>query len=503
MPTLLKLQPRLRRDAGRRTAPSAALGGTADRIVVARPRPDRRARRRRAPAWSGPPSRKASRSPASTPYARRAASAHRSSRSPTSASPSRTVRRTRSSSSRGSTPARRSPARRSRSSALDNQVVLDAARPAPMASRSRRDTPLRDADNWWKFAFVVTAEKDGDIAYVGSDWNEGIQPWDFGDRFNLNEASAAAARHGVQRSRRVPARRGGARSRRSSGTTPPTASGCCPPARRSSSRVRDSQNRVVDERTVKVNAWSSAEWTLTLPADGALGNYIGARDSRERPAEAAHGRAADAWRDAGPPTPTTTCRTTRSVQRLVPGRGVPPARLPRRRRADRRAADRRRRAEGRRHRALPVRRADGRASGDVDVHEVAARRRAAGGHEKFPDDRWLFVGWSDDERPAPDSGQVKREETKLTATRRAAAARSTRRRDAGVPYTYTLEGDVEDVSRQHIANRASVTVHPGALVHRRATGRRTSSSRRAGLKTEIVPSRPTARSAAGVPVTSR
>jgi uncharacterized protein YfaS (alpha-2-macroglobulin family) len=44
------------------------------------------------------------------------------------------------------------------------------------------NTPLREADNWWKFAFVVTAEKDGDVAYVGSDWNEGIQPWDFGVR---------------------------------------------------------------------------------------------------------------------------------------------------------------------------------------------------------------------------------------------------------------------------------------------------------------------------------
>ena len=37
--------------------------------------------------------------------------------------------------------------------------------------------------------------------------------------------------------------------------------------------VRDSQDRVVDERTVTVNAWSSAEWTLTLPAEGTLGNY--------------------------------------------------------------------------------------------------------------------------------------------------------------------------------------------------------------------------------------
>ena len=31
---------------------------------------------------------------------------------------------------------------------------------------------------------------------------------------------------------------------------------------------------------------------------------------------------------------------------------------------------------------------------------------------------------------------------------------------AGIPYSYTLEGDVEDVSRQHIANRISVVVHP-------------------------------------------
>src|SRR5262249_1098695 len=30
----------------------------------------------------------------------------------------------------------------------------------------------------------------------------------------------------------------------------------------------------------------------------------------------------------------------------------------------------------------------------------------------------------------------------------------------GLPYQYTFEGDVEDVSRQHIAGRASVVVHP-------------------------------------------
>ena len=32
------------------------------------------------------------------------------------------------------------------------------------------------------------AEKDGDVAYVGSDWNEGVEPWEFGVPFSLDEA---------------------------------------------------------------------------------------------------------------------------------------------------------------------------------------------------------------------------------------------------------------------------------------------------------------------------
>src|SRR5204862_237799 len=35
---------------------------------------------------------------------------------------------------------------------------------------------------------IVTAAKDGDLAYVGSDWNEGIEPFAFGARFDLNES---------------------------------------------------------------------------------------------------------------------------------------------------------------------------------------------------------------------------------------------------------------------------------------------------------------------------
>ena len=47
----------------------------------------------------------------------------------------------------------------------------------------------------------------------------------------------------------------------------------------------------------------------------------------------------------------------------------------------------------------------------------------------------------------------------LTATGQLALTLDTDAK-AGVPFSYTLEGDVEDVSRQHIANRTSLLVHP-------------------------------------------
>ena len=65
---------------------------------------------------------------------------------------------------------------------------------------------------------------------------------------------------------------------------------------------------------------------------------------------------------------------------------------------------------------------------------------------------------------------------------------------------YTLEGDVEDVSRQHIANRASLLVHPAPWY----IGLRRSSyflQQKAGLNTEIVTVAPDGQVVTGVSVT--
>ena len=72
-------------------------------------------------------------------------------------------------------------------------------------------TALRDPERVWEFRFIVTAEKDGDAAYVGSDWNEGIAPWMFGNSLDLRESGRLLRGIGLRRPRRLPARRGGPR----------------------------------------------------------------------------------------------------------------------------------------------------------------------------------------------------------------------------------------------------------------------------------------------------
>src|SRR5262249_43510621 len=37
--------------------------------------------------------------------------------------------------------------------------------------------------------------------------------------------------------------------------------------------MKDSRDRVIDSRTVTINAWSTTEWTARLAGNGALGNY--------------------------------------------------------------------------------------------------------------------------------------------------------------------------------------------------------------------------------------
>ena len=333
-------------------------------------------------------------------------------------------------------------------------------------------TPLRNPDNWWEFAFIVMAEKDGDVAYVGSDWNEGISPWEFGTGVNLVEA-APLLRGTVFTDRGVYRLGEEVHLKAVLRHNSPTGIRLLPPATPVIITVRDSQNRIVEERTVRVNDWSSAEWTMRLPADGALGNYsLRALLESDRPKPAA----ANAQRRGGEDPDSE--HDYRLYQKSVRGSFLVAAY----RRPD--------------FRVDVTLNPAGAIAGDSLKGVVTARYlfgapmgdrpiswkfdtspgfdAPATITDKYPDDRWVFVGEPKDEQF--DQTVIASEQVKLAGDGQLTLDLKTERQ-AGVPRIYRLEGDVEDVSRQHIANRSSVVVHP-APWYVGVKRPRTSSSRR-------------------------
>jgi uncharacterized protein YfaS (alpha-2-macroglobulin family) len=313
------------------------------------------------------------------------------------------------------------------------------------------NTPLRDRNNWYRFSFLVIAEKDGDVAYAGSDWNEGISPWDFGGYPDLHEADpmlrgSVFTDRGVYRLGEQVHFKAILRHNTPSGVQ------LLPAGTPVVVTIRDGQNRLVDERKVTLTAWSSADWTMTLPENGTLGNY----SLRAQLASTAK---------PSSPDPDDDQDDEYAVRRnsTVFGSFLVAAY----RRPD--------------FRVDVTLSGTSAIAGDSLKGTIAARylfgspmgtrpvswryRRSplfnapASITERFGEDRWVFVGSPDYDEDRPESGDLRSDETQLAASGELVLDLDTTRA-AGVPYAYSLEGDVEDVSRQHIANRATVSVHP-------------------------------------------
>jgi hypothetical protein len=305
--------------------------------------------------------------------------------------------------------------------------------------------PLRSPENWYQLAFVVTAEKDGDVAYVASDWNEGIMSWDFSLPYQLWEAKDIL-RGSVFTDRGV--YKPGEQIHVKAIVRADTATGIrlLPAGSTLDIRVHDARDREVDRRSITLNRWSSAEWDWTVPAESTLGNYSiraqlpgtekpDANDAtvRERAGEwlreirggflvAAYRRPdfrVDATLAAEPPIAGVTLRGVLDARYLFGG------------------------TMGRR----PVRWSVTRA---LEYGVPAAIR------EKYPDHAYVFGYYPRDHRA---DTRVAGEDATLDASGTLSVAVESAR-DVDFAYRYTFEGDVEDVSRQHIANRASVVVHP-------------------------------------------
>jgi uncharacterized protein YfaS (alpha-2-macroglobulin family) len=350
---------------------------------------------------------------------------------------------------------------------------------------------LRNPRRWWEFKFIVTATKDGDTAYVGSDWNEGIQPFEFGTAYNLDE-SEPLLRGSVFSDRGVYKLGEEVHFKGILRRDTPKGIELIPNATPVYVVLRDSQNKTVDRRTVVTNAWSACEWTTRLPGGGALGDYqvlvsldktaFDERTPRPRREEEEE-ETPEEWRQivrgnflvAAYRRPEFRVDASMTADRAIAGSHV--------------------------NGAINARYLFGAAMANRPVTWSYSRSPVYGPPapvlNQFPADRFTFVGCCDQ--------NVRAEAARLGGTTAALDARGEIALDLetqpsdGLPYQYTLEGDVEDVSRQHIAGRAGLVVHPAPWY----VGLKRPSlfvDQKDGLNTAVVAATPEGKRVAGVKV---
>jgi uncharacterized protein YfaS (alpha-2-macroglobulin family) len=332
-------------------------------------------------------------------------------------------------------------------------------------------TALRDPERYWELRFLVTAEKDGDVAYVGSDWHEGLEPWNFGLSYGLEEAQPQL-RGSVFSDRGV--YRLGEEVHLKAVLRSDTAEGMRLVDKGTAIEVvvRDSQNEERDKRTLPLSEWSSADWTYRLPEEAPLGNYevratvAGQKTSVSGSFLVAAYRRPDFRVDANLAGESSLAGT--KLKGVVTGRYL-----------------------------------FGGAMGGRDVRWTYTRARLlavpAAVTDAFPLDRYVFLDEEREDRGDRSAETLLAREGQLDAQGQIELDLDTDLK-AGQPSQYTLEGEVTDVSRQTIAGRASFRVDPAPWY----VGLRRPAyfaDVKAGVDTEVVAVDLAGKPAPGVPVT--
>ncbi|HUR82817.1 MAG TPA: alpha-2-macroglobulin family protein, partial [Thermoanaerobaculia bacterium] len=300
--------------------------------------------------------------------------------------------------------------------------------------RTKKENPNEYDDDYWTalgdLHFVVIAEKDGDVAYVGSDWNEGVSPWEFDAEFNLNEAEpqfrgTIFADRGVYKLGEEVHLKLIARA------DTPNGMQLLPAGSKVNIILRDSHAKELDTRTVEMNAWSTAEWTFRVPADAPLGTYnITATTARHR------GTIGGDFLVAAYRRPEFRVDTSLEGANTVAGVEL----------------------KG----TVSGRYLFGGAMNGATVSWTYSKEELLDVPQKitdrWPEERYAFLGrdWED---PYPSKQQISQEEGKLDGRGELKLPLATQQ-DAGAPFEYQLEGVVTDVTRQQIAGRASFRVDP-------------------------------------------
>lgn len=303
------------------------------------------------------------------------------------------------------------------------------------------NTKLRE--NTWELSFVVIAEKDGDVAYVGSDWNEGIHPWAFGIPYDSDEARPLL-RGTVFVDRGVYKLGEEVHAKAILRSDTPEGMRLLPAGTKLEISVRDPEDAEIDNRTVTLNQFSSADWTFKVPTGSPLGDYaVTAKVTGQR------NQIDGTFLVAAYRRPDFRVDATLSADEPVAGaklKGV-----------------------------IAGRYLFGGAMNGRDVHwtysKSSAYRIPDAILDRFPADRFQFAGenWWSEEREydendvSPQRGvesvTIQEKDGKLDKNGNLVLDLDTDLK-AGKPLTYTLEGNVTDVSRQTIAGRTSLQIHP-------------------------------------------
>jgi uncharacterized protein YfaS (alpha-2-macroglobulin family) len=291
------------------------------------------------------------------------------------------------------------------------------------------DEPVHIWDALDPLHFIVIAEKDGDTAYVASNWSEGIRPWDFEVNFDLAEAQpllrgTVFADRGVYKPGEEVHLKGVLR------TDTPTGVQLLPTGTKVVMVIRDSHDKELDRRELAVNEWSSAEWTFTVPSEGALGTYrVMGRIAGQRLRVygdflVAAYRRPDFRVDVKLTAPSSIAGT--KLDGLISARYLYGG------------------AMGK----APVRWTFSKSP----LYDVPRAIR-----ERFSPDQFTFLG--EDPEALRSETTISSKETKVDAKGDLAVKLDTELA-AGYPWSYQLEGRVTDVTRQQIAGRNDVRIDP-------------------------------------------
>jgi uncharacterized protein YfaS (alpha-2-macroglobulin family) len=294
---------------------------------------------------------------------------------------------------------------------------------------------LRDPSRPYDLAFIATAEKDGDLGFVSSSWTgPSSRNWSvqLRDGRPILRGSVFTDR-GVYKEKEEVHFKAILREDASEGLR------AAPTGTQFDVRVFDARGREADRRTIAVNKWSSADWVWRVPADAALGGYniqitrSGSTSNRNEPYVEGEFLVAayrqpnfrvDATLTADVPVLGTTLRGSIEAKYLFGAAlGARPVRWWSRRQV-------------------------------VQAPPEAVRQR-------YPESRYA-IGYIPAPGSRPEDPALPARTESLAADGRLTVSLPTTA-EGDTAYSYSLEGDVEDVAGQHIANRTSIVVHPAAL----------------------------------------